>query len=208
MLRFLDCPSLPSLPLGWSFPFRTVPRGCDLLRVESRCARARPKYLHPGISRVIVRRLTCLSAVPHYKDAGYCSWHVLREYISRIQSVLILPNSTNFSLDCYQPESLYLWLLGTLVFCTSSTLMLTATKESKRTSSIRTRASLYWSRATHNRNCQRCILDLFLEIWERLSAFTFLAPPGLQPWPGLACLQPRVASEHILRRQPQHPLHV
>ena len=59
MLRFLDCPSLPSLPLGWSFPFRTVPRGCDLLRVESRCARARPKYLHPGISRVIVRRLTC-----------------------------------------------------------------------------------------------------------------------------------------------------
>ena len=44
--------------------------------------------------------------------------------------------------------------------------------------STRARASLNWSRATLNRNCRR---DLFLQIGERLRAFTLLTPLRLQP---------------------------
>ena len=65
---------------------------------------------------------------------------------------------------------------------------------------ICTRASLNRSRDTQNRNCQRCILNLFVHIKERLCAFTFLAPPGQEP--GLrfglgfcmTCFQPRLPS--------------
>ena len=42
--------------------------------------------------------------------------------------------------------------------------------------STRVRASLNRSTATHNRNCQRCILDLFLQIWERWRAFHAFDP--------------------------------
>ena len=44
--------------------------------------------------------------------------------------------------------------------------------------STRDRASLHRSRATRNGNCRH---DLFLQIWERLRAFTLLTPPRLMP---------------------------
>ena len=73
----------------------------------------------------------------------------------------------------------------------------------------RARASSNRRRATHNRNCQRCILHRSLQIWERLGAFTFLTPPGLQPGLRLglgfqetcmSCFRPRLPSAPSRKR--------
>ena len=96
----------------------------------------------------------------------------------------------------------------TLVCAMSSPLTLAATEEFTRTSVLELQPPLLGAE-----NCGR---DLFLQIRERLCAFTLLTPPGLQPGLRLGlgfstscmpCFWHRLPSA-VLRCQQQHPLHV